>query len=234
MVTAGIVSHHAAALLLGLPGIGESTRERARLERRAVSVLVTADGCNQRSGIAVHRSRVARVGAHVEGIAVTSPERTAADLSTTEPKSCWYRVIDLGLAKRRIELSALSRELDDVAYRGRPGLLAVRALVAQRVEAPGTASELEFLFRELLERTSFPIPSSQQEFSWGRVDFVWAAAKVIVELDSRSWHARFLDFESDRRRDQLAQAAGWRTFRFTWDQVNLRPSEVLEILSAVL
>lgn len=234
MVAAGIVSHHAAALLLGLPGIGESTSERDRLERRPVSVLVPAGSCNQRPGIVVHRSRVVRVGAHVEGIPVTSPERTAVDLAATEPKSCWYRVIDLGLANRRIELVALTREMEDAAYRGRPGLVALRALVAQRNEAPGPASELEFLFQELLEGTSLPAPTSQRKFSWGRVDFVWDDVMIVVELDSRSWHARFIDFENDRRRDQLAQVAGWRTFRFTWDQVKHRPDEVLEILTTVL
>ena len=125
-------------------------------------------------------------------------------------------------------------EAEASAYRGRPGLVELRDLVALRFEAPGVASELEFLFRELLEGTSLPAPTSQRQLSWGRVDFVWGDVMVIVELDSRSWHARFLDFENDRRRDQLAQVDGWRTFRFTWEQVKHRPAEVLEVLSAVL
>ncbi len=129
---------------------------------------------------------------------------------------------------------ALAREMEDAAYRGRPGLVALRDLVAHRFKAPGVASELEFLFRELLEGSSLPAPTSQRRLSWGRVDFVWGDVMLIVELDSRSWHARFLDFDNDRRRDQLSQVAGWRTLRFTWDQVTHHPAEVLEVLSAVL
>lgn len=234
LVTGGVVSHHAAALLLGLPGIGESNCDRNRLERRAVSVLVEARSGNQRPGISVHRSKVVSVGAHVDRIPVTSHERTVVDLSATEPKSCWARVIDLGLANGRIELVALSREMEDAAHRGRPGLVALRAVVDQRFKEPGTAGEMEFLFREMLEGTSFQPPTSQRKLQRGRVDFVWDDVRVVFELDSRSWHARFLDFENDRRRDQLAQVAGWRTFRLTWNQVKCRPDEVLELLAAVL
>lgn len=234
MATGGVVSHHSAALLQGLPGIGESKHDRGRLERRPVSVVVTPERWNQRSGITVHRSKTVRVGSHIEGIPTTSAERTAVDLSSMEPTSCWHRVVDLGLANGKIELTALAREMDDAAYRGRPGLVELREVVAQRFKSPGTASELEFLFRELLEGTSFPPPTSQRKHSWGRVDFVWADVKVVIEMDSRSWHARFGDFEKDRRRDQLAQLEGWRTFRFTWDQIKHRPHEILEVLAAML
>ena len=66
------------------------------------------------------------------------------------------------------------------------------------------------------------------------MDFAHPRERVIVELDGRTYHARLDDFENDRRRDQLALAAGWRTVRFTWRQVTTDPDHVERILRSVL
>lgn len=57
-------------------------------------------------------------------------------------------------------------------------LVVLRAVVDQRFEQPGTAGDMEFLFPEILEGTSFQPPPSQRKFQWGRVDFMWDDARI--------------------------------------------------------
>jgi len=41
-------------------------------------------------------------------------------------------------------------------------------------------------------------------------------------------------FESDRRRDNLAQLNGWRVLRFTWNDLNETPARVLYQIAEAL
>ena len=61
----------------------------------------------------------------------------------------------------------------------------------------------------------------------GRVrDFVWPARRLVVEADSYAWHRSPAAFNGDRERDTELTLAGWRTLRFTWEQVTRRPDYV--------
>lgn len=42
---------------------------------------------------------------------------------------------------------------------------------------------------------------------------------MVLELDSRGVHGTPKRFESDRRRDRVLGAEGWRTMRVTWRQL---------------
>jgi Protein of unknown function (DUF559) len=64
-------------------------------------------------------------------------------------------------------------------------------------------------------------------------DFLWPAAKLIVETDGGTHRTRRA-FEADRRRDQLLAAAGYTTLRFTWRQVITEPERVARTIEAVL
>ena len=58
------------------------------------------------------------------------------------------------------------------------------------------------------------------------VDFVWRDRKLIVEVDGYEHHGTRKRFESDRERDVVLSTTGWRTRRFTWRQLEGRPSWV--------
>jgi very-short-patch-repair endonuclease len=51
------------------------------------------------------------------------------------------------------------------------------------------------------------------------VDFFWPDHKLVVETDGWGKHGTRRAFESDRARDALPQAHGYRVLRFTWRQV---------------
>ena len=59
------------------------------------------------------------------------------------------------------------------------------------------------------------------------VDFL-IGTSLLVELDSRSWHGRPVDIETDRRRDALFTSLGYRPLRFTYEQVMFQREWVLE------
>jgi very-short-patch-repair endonuclease len=64
-----------------------------------------------------------------------------------------------------------------------------------------------------------------------RADFVFAEAKLVVEVDGEKWHQ---DVTRDRMRDNALAALGWRVLRYRWAEVVHEPRVVLsEIWQAI-
>ncbi|MFB3044184.1 MAG: endonuclease domain-containing protein, partial [Acidimicrobiia bacterium] len=68
----------------------------------------------------------------------------------------------------------------------------------------------------------------------GRVDLAYPAHQLVIEGDSRRWHTLLNSFELDRKRDNAAQLAGWRTLRFIWDEITQEPEEVVRVIAQAL
>ena len=66
------------------------------------------------------------------------------------------------------------------------------------------------------------------------VDFLWRDARLVVETDCAASHDRPTQRERDRRRDAWLGKAGYRTKRFTWQEVTNSPGEVLATLRSLL
>ena len=101
---------------------------------------------------------------------------------------------------------------------------------------PPTA--LEKMFRQLLRRNGLAEPLWQPPLPWDskrRADGLWLPQKALLELDSRSWHARIDQMTADRRRDREAKRHGMTLYRFTYEEVKYEPgsvtNEVRELLS---
>ncbi len=67
----------------------------------------------------------------------------------------------------------------------------------------------------------------------GRVDFL-IGDRLVVELDGAEFHTDTASFEEDRRRDAVLSALGYRTLRFSYRQIEQRPSEVLMSIRAAM
>ena len=65
-------------------------------------------------------------------------------------------------------------------------------------------------------------------------DFLWPVQRLIAETDGYETHRTREAFEGDRRRDQLLDAAGYRTLRLTWRQLRDEPDRVAQTLRAAL
>lgn len=174
-------------------------------------------------------------------IAVTTRARTTFDLAAVLDRDSLESLMSRQLADRTVRPTDLERVLRDLGKPGRPGTSAfVRALDRHIGAVPG-ASILEQRFRQLCRDRGLPTGAAEFTAPWDdrrrhpeRVDVAYEPERIIVELDSRTHHTRLADFENDRRRDQLAIAAGWRALRFTWSQVVHDPDHVERILRSVL
>jgi very-short-patch-repair endonuclease len=66
------------------------------------------------------------------------------------------------------------------------------------------------------------------------VDALWEGQRLAVELDSRGVHGTQKRFETDRQRDRILVAEGYRTMRVTWWQLREEPDEITADLKMTL
>ena len=59
-----------------------------------------------------------------------------------------------------------------------------------------------------------------------RIDLAFPAQRVAVEIDGWAWHVDAERFREDRRKQNALVRAGWDPLRFTWHDLDGRPSEV--------
>ena len=106
----------------------------------------------------------------------------------------------------------------------RPGACDARSMSTGSGSTP-TWNEFEERFLALIRSVGLPDPEVQPWLELGdheppiRPDFLWRKQSVIVETDGHKHHGTRLAFETDRRRDQRAAAAGFQTIRVTWRQL---------------
>jgi very-short-patch-repair endonuclease len=181
-----VLSHRSAAQLYGLI-------------RYSGLIEITAPTKHQRTGVIVHRSRLAdRDVTRHWGIPTTTPARTLTDLAgTLSPASVTRAVNDARLAK------LLS--LDDLPPRLR------------RDQTPRpTRSAFEDAFRGFCTRHRLPQPQINAIVAGYEVDAYWPAKQLVAELDGEEFHD---DFETDRAKDADLVEAGLRVVRVTWDRL---------------
>ena len=227
-----VVSHQSAAQLHGLgykTFTGAVVTVPHRRSNRFVEVRV-------HQSTDLHRRHVT----HIAGLPITNPVRTMFDLASVTEFDELRGIAQKALAARRVTYEGLVEILEELGRRGRPGTTRFRGLIEE--VSPGYAapeSVMEERMIALLNEGGLPMPTLQMPLPWrsptkGRVDFAYEDARVIIECDGRRWHTTMEAFESDRRRDNLAQLNGWRVLRFTWNDLNERPARVLYQISEAL
>jgi very-short-patch-repair endonuclease len=158
----------------------------------------------------------------VDGIPVTSVPRTVLDLAAVLPKQRLERALN------EVEVQGLTDRLsipDLLArYPRRRGSAVLRSLLGEGAAARGvTKNDFEERFAALVDSHGLPKPRFNADLAIrGRffsVDCLWANERLIVELDGGAVHGTPRAFESDRERDRLLLADGWRVMRVTWRQL---------------
>lgn len=230
-----------AAVLACGPGALVSHRSAAALWRlidpprgNRVTVTVQRAWAPVRPGIRIHRaaSLLRRDRRLLRRIPITSPARTLLDLAAlVELPELESLVADAGrrnLVRARELVDQLERN------RGRRGAATLRRLL-ERIEGPAlTRSEAERKMLSMLRSRGLPSPETNVWIAGFQVDFVWARASVIVEIDGFAFHADRAAFERDRHRDAELQARGYRVTRITWRQLVDDPRGVLDRIARIL
>ncbi len=227
-VPGSVVSHRSAAHLFGLWRMAPVPELSLSVSRSPTI-----------PGVIVHRRRpnLDRWSVTFEGLLVTRPEVTVLEMASTTGDRAFRHLVDDFVAGDVAALERLAEWFECVGGRGRKGSARARAELESRLGGDIAESRLERLFAEVINGASLPPATLQYSPTWApreRVDVAFVGQRLLVELDGRRWHASTSAFESDRRRDQVTAAHGWRTIRITWRQLTDEPDRVISILKSAL
>ena len=208
-----VLSHASAAALYGLCPWPRDPEVTAREHRR-------------RPGIHAHRSRTLsreQITRHY-GVPVTTADRAIADIAS--------RLTDVELIQA----------VGDARRSGQLGPQALERLLcrctrAARLIDPAQAPSESWLmaaFLAFLARYDLPAPLTEQRLHGFRVDAIYPAQRLIVELDGYDHHRDRDRFERDRLRDAVALEHGYQTLRITSRRLVEHPDELARQLRAIL
>ena len=168
------------------------------------------------------------------GIPVTTVPRTLFDLAGAVSRSQFERAVNEAEIRRLWDALSLADLLE--RHPRRPGAAAIRGVIGAGPRI--TRSDLEDCFTAFRKAASLPPPATNLVLyiggRWIEADCVWREQRLMVELDSHTYHGTRASFESDRARDRALTAAGWRVVRVTWRQLHDEPDALAEDLRAAL
>jgi very-short-patch-repair endonuclease len=176
----------------------------------------------RRSGVVVRRRDLAavdRVG--TRDIWVTDVALTVLETATTQPEGSVF--LDRAL-QRRVRFPTVYRAF--CRNMGRRGSSeAGRLLVAAADRADSAA---ERLLVRLLRDAGITGWVLGHPFGPWRIDLAFPQQKVAVEVDGWAWHVDAERFRNDRRKQNALVRDHWDPLRFTWHDLDGRPTEVVE------
>jgi very-short-patch-repair endonuclease len=159
--------------------------------------------------------------------AVTTIERTVLD--------CIGR-LDMEAADRLVAWATtrevLTTEVLELAIAARPRRWGTRALRRALTDVErGTLSAAERRLHRLLDKAGLrgweaDVRVEDARGHIGRVDVLFPAVKVAVEVDGYAYHSRS-SFQADRTKQNRLVAAGYTVLRFTWSDLTDRPHQVV-------
>ncbi|WP_445152530.1 DUF559 domain-containing protein [Baekduia sp. Peel2402] len=223
-----VLSHRSAAGLWGFRPWSGAFSEMTAPGRGGVS---------KRRGRIVHRSRdlLTEERTIERGVPVTSVARTLLDLAAVVPPHHLRRAVERSVQAELFDLRQVRAVLD--AHPGRPGCRPLSTLLADFREHGETVtrSALEAGLLQLCLDAGLPRPQVNRFDGVRESDFRWPDQRLIVEVDSWTFHGRTRrSFDADRARDRQLLREGWRVARFTDRQILADAAGVVDELQALL
>ncbi|HEV7177423.1 MAG TPA: type IV toxin-antitoxin system AbiEi family antitoxin domain-containing protein [Solirubrobacteraceae bacterium] len=202
-----LLSHHSAAAVWGI---------RPFLAGDIDVTLIAGERGRKRPGIRVHRTaHLDRRDAHRhQQIPIVSPARALLDIAPKISGRALEWALDQALVKRLTNRSQIKAVI--AAYPHRPGTPNLQALLddPDRPTAITRSHPEEQLF-DRIRRAGLPIPEVNARVGNYTADFLWRAAKVILEIDGYHYHHTRAAFERDHRRDAEHQREDFLVIRVT-------------------
>lgn len=218
------LSHASAAALWGL------------LPQPAHEVTVTriGGGCRSQPGLVVHRAvALERADLRIRyGLPVTAPARTIIDNAPELARDALEQVLAQARVERLLRDGELEAALDRAGRRRGTG--EVRALLKAEGGPAFTRRDAERRMLALVRQAGLRVPRVNAPLLGFEVDFLWERERLVVETDGYQFHGHRLAYETDRRRDQILLAAGYRVMRITWRQLRDEPLAVIARLAMAL
>lgn len=228
-----------AAVLACGPGALLSHRDAAALwdlratRRRAIDVT-GARSLKGHEGIALHRPRRLHPDdrAEVDGIPVTSVARMLLDFAEVASLRQLDRLVEQTELRGLFDLRAIDTLLErSCGRRGVPHLQ--RAIAGARPFVPFTRSELERAFADLC-RGSGREPAMNVWVAGHEADALFAAERLVVEIDGVAVHGTRQAKRRDPMRDAALQIAGYRILRVSEEWLRSDPAGVARTVREML
>jgi len=169
-------------------------------------------------------------------IPVTTPERTAVELSGRLSAPQLGRLVDDGLRRRILTLPRLrscAARLDTAPGRR---LSVVHAVLGERLPGydPGD-SDLETRVLRMIVGAGLPPPVQQHRVrirgKTFKLDLAYPDLLSGFEIDSWKYHGQRSPFTDDRTRRNLLELAGWSVYQFTDSHSD---AHILDVVRSVL
>lgn len=233
-----VLSHHSAAVLHGLPMIG-NWPTLVHTSRPDIT------GGRRSPHVVAHRAGPPPATTTVDGLTVTALERTLVDIAIAEPWTVSVPMLDhaLRVEKERIEalrrrgrnaapelsVERLSAEVELVGpTRGRRRAEGAIAFADARSGSPG-----ESFSRVRMHELGFEAPELQARFngvgrSYAEVDFLWRVIRLIGEFDGAMKYTRSVELSrmdaasvvyEEKRREDALRRRGLMVVRWDWPLV---------------
>jgi hypothetical protein len=150
-----------------------------------------------------------------DGIAITSPPRTAVDASATLDADDLESLIESGIDQGYYLITTLQRVALASRAQGRPGTALLGRVIASRPSwQRAVRSDHELLLQRAMRERDFPdlVREHRVVLHDGEVihpDLGIPDDNFFVEVDHLTWHGRKGTSANDRRRDLKARASGY-------------------------
>lgn len=217
-----VISHRAALVLWGLDGI----------KTAPIELTVKYSALPIPDGVVVHRTRRLQDVAEVDGIPVTSVERTLLDCSALLPRLIVGKALDSAIRRSLTDIDGVYDMLVERGGRGVRGTRTLRWVLRERLHeiATGSGSEFELLYH--MQMAFLPRPELQYPL-WpanGRrvPDFYWPERHKAVEVDGVDAHSSADRLDDDLKRQNELMDLGIEIRRFSAREVRRNPKGVVE------
>lgn len=220
-----VLSHLSAAVLWNL------------LEWASLIIHVTVEGStsHRRPGLSMHRTRhlPPEHRGEIYGIPVTSPHRTLLDCASMLSRKRLRHAVEAGGREGLLDVPTLVALCD--ASRGKRGVGTLRRIALdQRGDVSATKSPPESGFLRLCMDHGLPEPLVNSQLHGYEVDFYWPRARLVVEIDTYTYHRSWAQRQRDLERDADLKVRGEEVVRFTRERVEGAGGAVAAQVAALL
>jgi very-short-patch-repair endonuclease len=207
----GVVALRSAAIFHELPLFWPVPRE--------VSLFVPyGHWAGRRSGVVFHHSDLDTRDVLVQGVQVTTVDRTWLDVARTRPLADALAVGDAAARAGLVEVETLRGRASALREsRGCRRAALAAAHVDARRETPLESGSWAYFVQHAI-----PLPRMQVSFAdevgdfVGRVDFYWEEAAVVGECDGLVKYDSRRALFAEKRREDALRALGLRVVRWGW------------------
>jgi len=196
-----------------------------------VAITMVGRKIRSRPGVRVHQVSgydLRDVQIH-DALPVTTPARTLIDCAA---RSDIDRLLNEARVLKLVNDAAIHAAMERCP--GRAGVATMRELLEVERDTGFTRSRAERRLRRIIKASGIEPPIFNTHVQGVEADAYWPRLKVVVEIDGYQFHGHWAAFQSDRAKANMLVAAGYVVLRFTWQQLTLRPLQVVAEVARTL